>query len=80
MMFYSLVFVVLTFIVINQFYLVQAALQRILTMVIIFNIVRFVILYFKFRRTVPMKSLHLFSYLCTTELIPIILGMKFFLK
>jgi len=80
MIFYSMVFVVLSFLVINQFYLVEDVLQSIMTIVVIFNIMRFIILYFKFRRTVPMKSLHLFSYLCTTELIPIILGMKFFLK
>ena len=80
MIFYSIVFIVLSFTVINQFYLVGLLFENLIAVVISFNIIRFIFLYFKFRRTVSMKSLHLFSYLCTTELIPIVLGLKFFLK
>lgn len=80
MIFYSIVFIIISYIVINHFYLIDFLLEKLLFTVILFNISRFVILYFKFRRAVSMKSLHLFSYLCTTELIPIIIGLKFFLK
>ena len=80
MLFYSVVFVLLSFIVINHFYYVEALLEKLIMAVAVFYSIRFVILYFKFRRTVSMKNLHLFSYLCTTELVPIILGLKFFIK
>jgi hypothetical protein len=80
MIFYSVVFVFLTYIVINHFYLVEALFEKLIMAVAIFYSIRFIILYFKFRRIVSMKNLHLFSYLCTTELIPIILGLKFFIK
>jgi hypothetical protein len=80
MIFYSIVFVLLSFTVINHFYMVDSLLEKLIMAVAIFYIIRFLILYFKFRRTVSMKNLHLFSYLCTTELIPIILGLKFFIK
>ena len=80
MIFYSVIFIILSFAVINHFYVVGSILDKLVLVVVIFNLVRFIILFFKFRRTVTMKSLHLFSYLCTTELIPMILGLKFFLK
>ncbi len=80
MIFYSILFVVISYLVINLNYLLITILESFMIIVIIFNIIRFLILFFKFRRTVTIKSLHLFSYLCTTEMIPIILGLKFFLK
>ncbi|MCK5466930.1 MAG: DUF4271 domain-containing protein, partial [Cyclobacteriaceae bacterium] len=80
MIFYSIMFVILSYTVINKFYLVDILLESLIFIVIFFNLIRFIIIYFKFRRSITMKSLHLFSYLCTTELIPIIIGLKFFLK
>ena len=80
MVFYSIVFIILCYIVINRFYVIPSFLENLIHVVVGFNLIRFIVIYFKFRRTVPMKSLHLFSYLCTTELIPIIIGLKFFLK
>lgn len=80
MIFYSVVFIVVSYTVINHFHYIEALMESLLLLVIVFNLLRFLMLFFKFRRTVSMKSLHLFSYLCTTELIPIFLGLKFFLK
>jgi hypothetical protein len=80
MIFYSIVFVIVSYVVINQFYLIDFLLDKLVLIVIIFNLTRFLILYFKFRSAITIKSLHLFSYLCTTELIPIIIGLKFFIK
>lgn len=80
MIFYSVIFVLISYVLINHFYLIDFLLERLVFMVIIFNLTRFVILFFKFRKSISIKSLHLFSYLCTTELIPIIIGLKFFLK
>jgi len=80
MIFYSVIFIIICYTIINHFYLIEVLLENLILAIAIFYIVRFLILYFKFRRTVSMKNLHLFSYLCTTELIPIILGLKFFIK
>ena len=80
MIFYSILFVILSYTIINHFYIVDVLSEGLIISVIFFNLIRFFILFFKFRRTISMKSLHLFSYLCTTELIPIIIGLKFFLK
>ena len=80
MIFYSVMFVIVSYTVINHFYYIETLLENLIVIVIAFNLIRFVMLFFKFRKTVNMKSLHLFSYLCTTELIPIVLGFKFFLK
>ena len=80
MIFYSVIFVILSYSIINHFYYVEELLEHLIVVIIVFNLIRLCILFFKFRRTVSIKSLHLFSYLCTTELIPIVLGLNFFLK
>lgn len=80
MIFYSIIFVLVSYVLINHFYLIDFLLERLVFMVVLFNITRLIILYFKFRKSISIKSMHLFSYLCTTELIPIIIGLKFFLK
>ena len=80
MIFYSIIFIALSYTVINRIYLVPGLLNVVIIMVIVFNLIRFLILFFKFHRNISMKSLHLFSYLCTTELVPILIGLKFFLK
>jgi len=80
MIFYSIMFVILSFTIINNFHVIEVLLDVLIISVIFFNFIRLLILYFKFRRVLTLKSLHLFSYLCTTELIPIIIGLKFFLK
>jgi len=80
MIFYSIVFLIMSYTIINHFYSIDSIIESMIVIIIVFNLARFIILYFKFRRTVTMKSLHLFSYLCTTELIPIIIGLNFFLK
>jgi hypothetical protein len=80
MMFYSMVFIVISFIIINRIYALQSVLEFMVILIVAFNLIRFVVIYFKFRRMVSIKNLHLFSYLCTTELIPLIIGFKFFLK
>lgn len=80
MIFYSILFIIISYTIINKFYILDVLLDGLIISVIIFNLMRLVVLYFKFRRSISMKSLHLFSYLCATELIPIVIGLKFFLK
>jgi type III secretory pathway component EscU len=80
MIFYTLIFLALVFVVVNHFYSLQSLLNTLMIIVIIFNFLRFGILYFKFQRNISIKKIHLFSYLCSTELIPIVIGLNFFLK
>ena len=80
MIFYTIIFVVIGFMIVNMIYLIKPLLEGLVLLIVIFNLIRIIVIYFKFRQTVSIKNLHLFSYLCTTELIPIIIGFKFFLK
>lgn len=78
--FYSTLFILITYIMINHLYLLPNILGGLIVYVIIFYLLRFIILFFKLRSTATIKNLHLFSYLCTTELIPMIIGLNFFLN
>lgn len=47
-------------------------------LIIVFFIIRVLLLYLKFMRSASIKNLYLFSYLCTTEIIPLVIGLKYF--
>lgn len=47
---------------------------------ILFLILRVLLLYFKFSNSSSFKKLYLFSYLCSTELLPMIIGLKILLN
>ena len=47
-------------------------------LIIIFLVLRVLLLYFKFIRSSSLKNLYLISYLCGTELIPLVIGLKIF--
>lgn len=53
--------------------------QIIVNFVILFLIVRVVVLYFKFIGVTAFKNLYLFSYLCSTEILPMVVGLKILL-
>jgi hypothetical protein len=80
MIFYSLIFVVVSYMIINHLHSLDSLLNTLIFVVIGFNFLRLIMIYFKFRRNIPIKNLHLFSYLCSTELIPIVVGLNFFVK
>jgi len=80
MIFYSVIFIILAYVIINHFYSIHDLLNTLIIIVISFNFVRFIMIYFKFRSNISIKNLHLFSYLCSTELIPMIIGLNFFVK
>ncbi len=42
------------------------------------SVVRIILLYLKFLRLSTFRNLYLFSYLCTTEILPLIIGFKIF--
>jgi hypothetical protein len=48
--------------------------------VLIFLVFRTIIIFLKLMSLYPYRKLHLFSYLCTTEIIPLLIGLKFFLR
>lgn len=50
--------------------------QIVVNFVILFLIIRVVALYFKFIRVTSFKNLYLFSYLCSTEILPMVVGLK----
>ena len=47
-------------------------------LVALLSVVRIVLLYLKFLRLSTFRNLYLFSYLCTTEILPLIIGFKIF--
>ncbi len=80
MIFYSIIFVILAYSIINHFHTISNLLNSLIFLAIIFNFLRIAAIYFKLRGIVAIKNLHLFSYLCSAELIPIVLGLNFFVK
>ncbi len=48
-------------------------------LIIIFLILRVLLLYFKFIRSSSFTNLYLFSYLCSTEILPMVVGLKILL-
>lgn len=80
LLFYSLIFLLVGFSFINYEYSISSLIAGLSAIVFTFYFVRMAILYFKLRSTVSINNLHLFSYLCATELVPIVIGLNFFLK
>jgi hypothetical protein len=54
--------------------------EVIIWVVLLFNIVRIVVINSVLSRLTSAKNLYLFSYLCTTELIPLLIGIKILIK
>jgi len=54
--------------------------EVVIWIVLLFNIVRIVIINSVLGRLTSAKNLYLFSYLCTTELIPLLIGIKILIK
>jgi hypothetical protein len=54
--------------------------EVIIWVVLLFNIVRIIIINSVLSRLTSAKNLYLFSYLCTTELIPLLIGIKILIK
>ncbi|WP_375579925.1 DUF4271 domain-containing protein [Marivirga tractuosa] len=47
---------------------------------LIFYIVRLILLYFKILKLSSFTNLYLFSYFCTTEIFPFLIGLKYFMR
>jgi hypothetical protein len=59
---------------------VSVVAEVIIWVVLLFNIVRIVVINSVLSRLTSAKNLYLFSYLCTTELIPLLIGIKILIK
>jgi hypothetical protein len=51
----------------------------VINILILFVILRVFVLYFKFMGSSPFNNLYLFSYLCSTEVLPMVVGLKILL-
>ncbi|MDZ7605213.1 MAG: DUF4271 domain-containing protein [Cyclobacteriaceae bacterium] len=80
LLFYSLVFVLIAYALINFPHNITGLISGLSMVVFAFYFVRMAILYFKLHNIVSINNLHLFSYLCATELVPIVIGLNFFLR
>ncbi len=78
--FFSVIFIIVSFTLINYPGSLTNLMEKIIYFAIAFYFLRFLLLFFKFHQNTSIKNLHLFSYLCATELIPMIIGINYFLK
>ncbi|MDO1448604.1 DUF4271 domain-containing protein [Rhodocytophaga aerolata] len=56
--------------------LLPAAIEEVILIIIIFNFARLFIINFALNKLTSVKNLYLFSYLCATELTPLLIGIK----
>lgn len=81
----SKIFFALLFVILCIFYLgfevdIEKNQQIFINFAIIFFIVRVIMLFFKFMRSSSFKNFYLFAYLCSTEFLPLVIGLKFILN
>jgi len=77
MVFFIFVLIITSLSVITVPYLVQGLSNLIIYATIVFMLARFLMLFTRIGKQATFKNVHLFSYLCTTELVPIIIGVKY---
>lgn len=56
--------------------LLPKAIEEVILIIIIFNFIRLFIINFALNKLTSVKNLYLFSYLCATELTPLLIGIK----
>lgn len=54
--------------------------KLVIYLAIFFSIIIVLVLFFKLLRSSTFRNIHLFSYLCTTEILPLLIGFKIFLN
>jgi len=78
----SLIFVGSTFLVASSLYLSNLKVQIAFTIVLYLFMallgVRIIILLFKLIGDTSFRKIHLISYLCTTEILPLLIGIRIF--
>ncbi len=76
--FFLLIFGMLIFVLYGLGYNYQLWLKVVIYTIIFFSIIRFIILYLKLLKFSSFRNLHLFLYICSTELLPLFIGFKLF--
>ena len=77
MLFFLVIFVLTSLCIISFPFFTLELINGSIYAIIIFLVLRFVILFNRIGSIASFKKIHLFSYLCTTESIPIIIGIKY---
>ncbi len=77
MIFYMILFVILVVSGLSTYHNAGEIVRFLTYPIIFFYPIRLVFMFFALRRNTTVNNLHLFSYLCATELIPIIFGLKY---
>jgi hypothetical protein len=75
-LFYSLIVPILFVIYLSFPLAISTASQQVIYIIIAFNFIRLVIINFALNKLTSVKNLYLFSYLCATELTPLLIGIK----
>jgi hypothetical protein len=75
-LFYSIIVPVLFVIYLSFPLAISTASQQVIYIIIAFNFIRLVIINFALNKLTSVKNLYLFSYLCATELTPLLIGIK----
>jgi hypothetical protein len=78
MVFYSALFVVVVAAGLTIPHKMTPLLNALVYAVTVYYLLRVALLFIKIRSRAAVKNLHLFSYLCTTELLPVVVGIKYF--
>lgn len=79
MAFFLVLFVLAAVVVISYPHKADNMAQIGINITFFFMVIRLVFLFFRIGKVSGFKNVHLFSYLCTTETLPIIVGMRYFL-
>jgi hypothetical protein len=75
-LFYTLLVAVVFVIYVSYPILLPKAIEEVILLIIIFNFIRLFIINFALNKLTSVKNLYLFSYLCATELTPLLIGIK----
>ncbi|MFW5760514.1 MAG: DUF4271 domain-containing protein [Cyclobacteriaceae bacterium] len=81
----SKIFFALLFVILSFFYLgfevdIEENQRIFINFAIVFLLIRAIMLFFKFMRSSSFKNFYLFAYLCSTEFLPLVIGLKFILN
>lgn len=79
LMFMIFLLVMTTFLLLTFNSLPAFAFKWIIYFIVFFAFIIVLMLFFKLLSTYSFRNIHLFSYLCTTEILPMLIGFKFFL-
>ena len=75
--FYTFVFSIVVLIFLGAEGYIDSAAVLLLRIVAVFAIIRVILIFFKLLQRSQFRKTYLFSYLCTTEILPLLIGLKF---